>query len=343
MNRQFTLNLLGIAALLLISRSTSPAQSPAQAPPATQANAAVATPARTSSDTNQKYKIGQGDVLIIRVFGHEELSRETPVTSSGTIRMPFFGEVQASCLTEAELSVEIAEKLRKYLKDPQVDVVVKEYRSQPVSVIGAVAQPGRFQLQRRIRLLELLTYAGGPSINAGSTVFVIHNNELSSCEKPVAEETLAASTATEADAVLSSFKLKELLTGAPSANLYVKPGDIISIPEADQVFVTGGVVRPGAVPLRGAMTVFSAISMAGGFSQEASKKNVQIIRQDPNTGTRHETVINVEDIERRKAEDVLLFANDVVNVQGSVVKSLRKSLMQIIPATVSAMPLIILP
>ncbi len=343
MNRKFALNLLGVAALLVSSRSPMTAQTPGpgSTPPATQANAAV--PARTStSDNSQKYKIGQGDVLIIRVFGHEELSRESPVTSAGTIRMPFFGEVQASCLTEAELSAEIAEKLRKYLKDPQVDVVVKEYRSQPVSVIGAVSQPGRFQLQRRIRLLELLTYAGGPGVNAGSTVFVIHDNELNSCERPISEETLASPEA-EANAVLSSFNLKDLLAGSPKANLYVRPGDIVSIPLADQVFVTGGVIRPGAVPLRGTMTIFSAISMAGGFGPEASKKNVQLIRKNPATGTHNEMIINIEDIEKRKAEDVLLMANDVINVQGSVVKSLRKSLMQIIPATVSAVPVIILP
>ena len=350
MKRQKILNFAGIAGLLLCSVLNASAQVPTANPPATnpaRVETAAAVPAPPpvveKRDANLKYKIGQGDILIIRVFGHQELTRETPVTGSGNIRLPFFGEIQAACLTEEELSISIADRLRKYLKDPQVDVVVKEYRSQPVAVIGAVSQPGRFQMQRRIRLLELLTFAGGPSRNAGSTVLVIHNNELTSCDTPVAQETMAESTLAQANELFSAFSIKELLAGEQKANPIVKPGDIVSIPDADQVYVTGGVMRPGTVPLRGVLSVFTAISMAGGFNTEANKKNVQIIRQDNSTGTRKEMLVNVEDIEKRKAEDILLMPNDVVNVQESVAKNLKKSFMQIVPATVSAMPLVILP
>ena len=346
MKRQVTLSFLGIAALLLCASFNTQAQVPPANPPATPVETAAAIPAPApteKSETALKYKIGQGDLLIIRVFGHQELTRETPVMSSGNIRLPFFGEIQAACLTEEELSIAIADKLKKYLRDPQVDVVVKEYRSQPVAVIGAVSQPGRFQMQRRIRLLELLTFAGGPSLNAGSTVLVIHNSEFTSCDQPVPTEAQTLSTLAEANALFSSVSIKELLNGEPKANPIVKPGDIVSIPNADQVYVTGGVMRPGTVPLRGALSVFTAISMAGGFNPEANKKNVQIIRQDNETGTRKEMLVNVEDIEKRKASDILLMPNDVINVQGSVAKNLRKSFMQIVPATVSAMPLVILP
>lgn len=352
MKRQVTLSFLGTAALLLssalnASAQVPPANPPAANPPATQVETAVAVaspePAAEKSDTKLKYKIGQGDVLIIRVFGHQELTREMPVTGSGNIRLPFFGEIQAACLTEEELSISISEKLKKYLKDPQVDVVVKEYRSQPVAVIGAVSQPGRFQMQRRIRLLELLTFAGGPSLNAGSTVLVIHNSEFTSCDMPVQPETTAPSILAQANELFSSFSIKDLLAGEPNANPIVKPGDIVSIPNADQVYVTGGVMRPGTVPLKGVLTVFTAISMAGGLNPEANKKNVQIIRVDKESGTRKEMLVNVEDIEKRKAEDILLMPNDVINIQESMAKNLRKSFMQIVPATVSAMPLIILP
>ena len=109
---------------------------------------------------DDSYQIGPGDLLDVRVYGRAELTREVRVTNQGTIRLPFLDEIRVACQTEAQLGEVIAEKYRKYLRDPQVDVFVREYKSQPVSVIGSVMQPGRFQLQRRVRLLELLTFAG---------------------------------------------------------------------------------------------------------------------------------------------------------------------------------------
>jgi polysaccharide export outer membrane protein len=296
----------------------------------------------------QAYRIGIGDVLIIRVFAHQELGGEMPVNSYGQIRLPYFGEIQAACQTESELSTVIAEKYRKYLRDPQVDVFVKEYRSQPVSVIGAVTQPGRFLLQRRVRLLELLANAGGPAPNAGTTVFVIHSSDNHACEQNQAGEKAepgAAPAAAEEESVkdvMTSYKLRELMMGSPEANRFVNPGDVVSILEADQVFLTGNVLRPGPIALKGPLTLYDAINQAGGFQSEASKKNVRLIRHNPD-GTRKETVYNVEDIEKRRSQDVPLQANDVIAVQSSMVKNLRKSLLQIIPATVSTLPIVILP
>ncbi|MBX3280095.1 MAG: polysaccharide biosynthesis/export family protein [Acidobacteria bacterium] len=295
-----------------------------------------------SGDREQRYRIGVGDVLIIRVFGHPDLGGEVPVNSLGNIRLPFFDEIPAACRTESDLAASIAERMRKYLRDPQVDVIVKEYRSQPVAVMGAVAQPGRFLLQRRVRLLELLANAGGPAPNAGSTIFVIHSNDLQTCDTA----TNGGDGNEEGNAVqagLTTYKLKELMTGSPEANRFVEPGDIVSIPEADQVFLTGNILRPGPVPLKGQLTLLDAIAMAGGFQAEASKKNVRLIRHDGVTGTRKESVYNVEDIEKRRADDVLLQPNDIVAVSSSAVKNLRKSLLQIVPATVSTLPLVILP
>jgi len=72
-------------------------------------------------------------------------------------------DIQASCRTERELAADIATGYLKYVRRPQVDVFVRDYNSEPVAVVGAVHNPGRFQLQRRIHLLELLTFAGGPA------------------------------------------------------------------------------------------------------------------------------------------------------------------------------------
>ena len=341
---------LNIFFVLLLALAPVNAQTPTQ--PQGPVAAAPSSPVslRAKDDPRaQAYRIGIGDLLIIRVFAPQELGGEMPVNSFGQIRLPFFGEIQAACQTESELSTVIAGKLRKYLRDPQVDVFVKEYRSQPVSVIGAVTQPGRFLLQRRVRLLELLANAGGPAPNAGTTVFVIHSSDNVACEQnPAGEKAVpsAAPAAPEAEEsakdIMTSYKLRELMMGSPEANRFVNPGDVVSILEADQVFLTGNVLRPGPIALKGPLTLYDAINQAGGFQSEASKKNVRLIRHNPD-GTRMETVYNVEDIEKRRTQDVPLQANDVIAVQSSMVKNLRKSLLQIVPATVSTLPIVILP
>ena len=311
-----------------------------------------APPKPATLSPNQAYKIGIGDILMVRVFGHPELGGEYPVNNYGNIRLPFFEELPAACRSEFEVASEISEKLRKYLRNPQVDVVVKEYRSQPVSVIGAIVHPSRFQLQRRARLLEIIANAGGPSPNAGTTVFVIHNPEQAACGREAPEQadkpkdesgtTASITTSETTGPLLSTYKLRDLMTGAVEVNHYVQPGDVISIPEADKVYITGEVLRPGAVALTGGLTLFTAISQAGGFLGEADKNGIRIIRPGPD-GKRLETIVRGSDIEKRKIDDPLLQANDLIHVPSSFIKNVRKSLYQIVPSTVSALPILILP
>ncbi|MGB9179019.1 MAG: polysaccharide biosynthesis/export family protein, partial [Pyrinomonadaceae bacterium] len=141
-------------------------------------------PKTTSSSSDNRYRIGPGDVLDIRVIRAPELSREAVrVDQSGMIRIPMIDEdVRAACLTEGELSKEIVRRYKVYKNDPKVDVFVKEYQSQPVALIGAVNEPGQFKLQRKVTLLELLTYVKGPTEKAGRSINVIHAGTRSICE-----------------------------------------------------------------------------------------------------------------------------------------------------------------
>lgn len=319
------------------------------------------------------YRIGPGDLIDVRVFGRPELGRESRVTNQGRIRLPFLNEIQVACLTEAQIAQVVTEKFKKYLRDPQVDIFVKEYKSQPVAVIGSVAQPGRFQLQRRIRLLELLTYAGGPNLNAGGVVHIIRGTAPDFCETADAvgqkQEPLSASvvkvdstnqtgqnvlsqlSATPNDkypseisfdqgqASLLSLKLKEVILGTPEANPYVRPGDIISIPETDQIFVIGNVVKPGPIFMRSKITLLQAIGMAGGFMPDASKGKVRVVRQEPGTSIRNEIVYDVNEIQRKKAEDIVLMPNDVIDVPTSVPKNTLRSLLSVGVGMVGTVPL----
>src|SRR5690242_4461842 len=144
--------------------------------------------------TDDRYRLGPGDVLDIRVYNRPQLSREAVrVEGSGMIRMPLIeSEIQAACRTEGELAKEIATGYAKYYKNLQVDVFIKEYHSKQVAVIGAVNEQSRFELQRRVRLLELLTYAKGPSPKAGQTINIVHSTTTSLCKQTDEADTAAA-------------------------------------------------------------------------------------------------------------------------------------------------------
>ncbi len=325
----------------------SPAAAPARhadVPPAVLREAVATQMAMNRAVTSEReetYRIGPGDLLDIRVFKQEQLSRLTRVSTQGTVRLPFAGDVSAACLTESELAMVIVDKYKRYINDPQVDVFIKEYQSQPVAVIGAVVKPAQFQLQRRVRLLELLTLAGGPRPNAGHTIHVIHSGVRNLCSLDQSKEPAAEQSGTTDGLLLTSFKLSDLLAGGVATNIYIEPGDVISVPVADQVFVTGAVIKPSQVPMTTKITLSQSIAMAGGFTPEAARNKVRLLRQDPATGVRTEKIFNIEDIEKHRAEDIVLEANDVVDVTTSTRKTIMRSLLNQIAPTAGTIPLII--
>jgi polysaccharide export outer membrane protein len=312
-------------------------------------------------DADSRYRIGPGDVLNIQIYNRPQLSREAVrVDGRGNIQMPWIeDDIHVACRTETEVAEEITTRYRPLLRAPQVGVFIKEYQSQPVAVMGAVNQPGRFQLQRRIRLLELLTYAGGPGERAGRSVQIIHTTPKLACEQTpepplAAEQTSAAvtqpgnaptqvlgplpaqpgaasGTASIEDDVYLTLELKQVLHGQLEANPFIRPGDIVTLPEADQVYVVGSVLRPSALVLRGPLTVSQAIAMAGGLMPDAKNDRVRIVRQTAAGKT--EIFVDLKAVEKQQAEDLALQANDIVNVHVSGPRSfLRTVLSAVVPA-----------
>lgn len=304
--------------------------------PKTQAPAAVVAVATSQPD--DRYRIGPGDVLDIRIFNRPNLSRDAVrVEGNGMIRMPLIdSEIQAACKTEGELAAEIARGYIKYYKNPQVDVFIKEYHSKQVAVIGAVNEQSRFELQRRIRLLELLTFAKGPSPKAGQTINIVHAPPALACQNPnaVSEDSATA---------FVSYKLSDTMQGLPAANPFVEPGDIITLPEADQIYVVGNVVNPLTIPLKDPITLSRAVAMAGGVKQDTRKEKIRIVRQEPGTAIRREILVDLSAIEKKHAEDVALMPNDIVDVPISGGKSFMRSLLGTVAPTVSSLPVRVIP
>ena len=311
-----------------------------------QVSSALPTSSSTQSDREAdagRYRIGPGDVLDIKVFNKPQFSREgVKVDPRGMIRMPLVKqEIRAACRNEDELAAEITTQLKEYVREPEVIVQIKDYLSEPVAVLGAVRSPSRFQLQRRVRLLELLTFVNGPTENAGRTIQVVHMGPLLSCAGPSKPEvnTLADSDAS----LLDHYKLSDTLLGDEKANPYVQPGDVISIQAADWVYVIGNVIRPTSIALTDTMTVTRAIAMAGGPALDTKKSEIQIVRQTPGSTEKKEIIVNLDAINHHKAEDVVLMANDIVDVPASGGKRLFRSLMGAVVPSVGQLPIRVIP
>jgi len=261
------------------------------------------------------------------------------VDQGGNIRMPMLDvDIPAACQTEGELSQNIAKLYRKYKNDPHVDVFVKDFQSQPVAVIGAVHGAAQFKMQRQVRLLELISLAGGPTDGAGQTIQVVHAGGGPICQQSGGP----GSDGTDSSAFVT-YKLSDTLHGLAEANPFVQPGDIISVPLADQVFVLGNVRKPSAISLKEPLTVSHAIAIAGGTAPSTKRDKVRIIRQVPGSTQKQEIFVDLNAIDKNKAVDVALLANDVVDVPISGTKSILRSLLGTVVPTISQLPVRVIP
>jgi len=293
---------------------------------------AVATIAGAQTQTTERYRIGAGDVLDIRVYNRPQLSRDAVrVEGNGMIRMPLIdGEIQAACKTEGELAKEISTRYARYYRNLPIDVFIKEYHAREVALIGAVNEQGRYQMQRRIRLLELLTFAKGPSDKAGQTINIVRGPRQDIC-----------ADSQQTDGGFIALKLNDTLRGEEKANPFVEPGDIVTIPEAEQAYVVGNVFSPKSVPLKEPVTVSRAIAMAGGPLRDSKTDRIHIVRQQ--AGGQTEMYVSLSAIARKKADDILLQPNDIVEVPESTGKSLIRSLLGAVAPSVSQVPIRVIP
>jgi polysaccharide export outer membrane protein len=307
-------------ALALVAAVAAPVRAKQASGPAREVPSAPAQRLEAASGARPvpTYRISAGDRLDVYVAGREQLSREAlRVDARGLIRLPLLDEsILASCQTEDELARAIEDRYREYLVTPQVSVSVREYGSQPVEVVGAVERPGLFQLQREVRLRELLSIAGGVKPSAGAYVQLAHDESVTACETLSDAGTLPITTSVRA------LEIAALLRGQ-TANPVVRPGDFVHIPEADQVFVVGQVVRPSALPLNQRLTVSKAIAMVGGRTADA-KSQARIIRPRPNDTTNSDLLIDLKAIEQEGAPDVELQAGDVVEVPAAAGRQFLK-------------------
>ncbi len=263
---------------------------------------------------NDRYRIGFQDVLDIQVFNHSNLNKRVPVGPDGTIVLfRLERPIVAVCKTEFELAAELEEAYKKTkLRDPQVSVVVSEQKSQSVSVMGAVEKPGNQFITRKVHLLELLAMAGGPTKEAGTRLLVARAGSTSNCRGSDDPEL--------AEVSVTSFKIREVQEG--KRTFWIQPGDVVSVFEADIVYVYGNVKTQGTLRIREPITLMQAIASAEGLKSAAKRDKVRILRQKSDGSGRDELVFNLDQIDKGKVTDPFLEPNDIVAVSEDRTKAI---------------------
>jgi polysaccharide export outer membrane protein len=314
--------------------------------PAGPAQQKLETPAETNQRIHQlasafevrgsDYRIGSGDLLRIEVFDVPDLSREVRVSESGFISLPLLPvRVRAGGLTAFQLEEKLAELLQAngLVRNPQVSVFVKEQRSQPITVIGAVRNPLVYQAIRQTTLLEVLSQAGGIADDAGSVVIVTRPSPAPAepAEAGAAPEDGNSAEAAQAQTIV--IKLRDLLeSGDPRYNIPLQGGDVVSVPRAGIVYVVGAVEQPGGFVLQTdseEMTALKAIALARGLSSTARPDDAVVLRKDPVSGQKTEIEVDLKKVMARKAEDIRLYPNDILFVPDSTGKKALRRLGEV--------------
>ena len=176
-----------------------------------------------------------------------------------------------------------------------------------VALIGAIRAPGRFEIHRPVRLIELLAHAGGLTDGVGPTIRITHNSQRK-CAELLGNEA-AVNTGNAA-----VYSLSDIRRGDELANPYLHAGDIVDVSGAERAYVVGSVLRPQAIYLRESVTLTQAIALTGGVLPGSRSNKVRLIRQTVGSSTRTQVTVDLKAIRQRRAADLVLQPNDIIDV-----------------------------
>jgi len=262
--------------------------------------------------TSPDLHLGPGDLIELKVFGAPELSGTLRVSGEGEITVPLVGAAKVAGLTAEQAQKDVEQRLISggFLRDPHVNILVKEFASRGVSVLGEVTKPGIYPLLGSPRLFDALSAAGGTTSRAGKKISIVHRDHPSA-----------------GNVILLSADPKQAL----AQNVFLTPGDTVMVSRVGIVYVSGDVKTPGGYVMNNDdnLTVLQALPLAQGLNPTASTKNVRIIRR--RDGKLVEIPIELKQIMAAKAPDIALENEDVLFVPNSASKSAaRKSLESIV-------------
>jgi polysaccharide biosynthesis/export protein len=257
-------------------------------------------------------KIGPGDLISISVSDCPDLTRNFRVSSAGLLTLPLLKEpIVAAGKEPPDIEVEVTNALIKdeVLVRPVVTASVVEYRSVPVSVMGAVKHPITFQAVGVVTLLDALARAEGLSEDHGAEILLTRPRAPGAAVPGAAVPGAAAP-------LVQRIPVDELIHEAdPALNVRLFGGEEIRVPAAGKVFVVGNVKKPGVYPIQDGneTSIFKMVAMSEGLLQYTNKQAF-IYRREGGKDQRNEIPVEIGRIMDRKSPDVMLHANDILYI-----------------------------
>jgi polysaccharide export outer membrane protein len=275
--------------------------SAAAVPGIAEINNALSSAALQTPSASPDYRLGPEDLVQITLFnipagevGVTPRTTEARVSQAGMLSLPLLGDVPVAGLTTSGLEQLLRGRYNQYLHNPQVGVQVREYRSQVVTVAGAVRSPVVYQLTGPKTLIDMLAVAGGISERAGSQVHVYRQG-------PEGRQSYVVD-------------LLALANNPTLVNMPVQAGDVINVPQAGMFFVDGAVRTPGSFALSRPYTLTQALSVAGGVNRELANYSGTTVYRRRN-GVEAEIIpVNLTAIWEGKANDLQIEPDDVIVV-----------------------------
>jgi protein involved in polysaccharide export with SLBB domain len=248
------------------------------------------TPSEEILSREVVYEVGPGDVLDIRVYGEEDLSKNFTVNREGELVVPYVGRVSVKGMSVSQIAVQLEIRLLDgFLVDPQVTAQVHEYKAKPVQILGEVKEPGVYYLRGESNVHTILARAGGAP-----------------------ENVTQARVLRERSGSVETFLVDLESLSLGGGTLSLQAGDRIHVLPAARVFVSGEVKEEGAISWREGMTAWQALSKAGGPTRTAKLKGAYVLRQ----GSTIE--VDLKAVKQGKAEDVILRPDDQLVLPESI-------------------------
>jgi polysaccharide biosynthesis/export protein len=229
-------------------------------------------PNAPSPASTDEYVIGPRDVISITIFQEPELSRAAlTVDAEGTVDCPLIGRVKVADLTARQAEDLLVKAYSpRYLKNPNISVMVKEFRNMTVWVSGAVRTPSQIELKGDFSLLAALNAAGNLTSDAGSYVLVIGAEDGAQATGP----TLPDSEKRQTQLRVSRAEIEQ----GRAMNVRLRAGDTVYVPPAATFIITGQVRSPDRYTLTEGLNVLQAIALAGGATDRAAQNRIEVQR-----------------------------------------------------------------
>jgi polysaccharide biosynthesis/export protein len=270
------------------------------------------------------YVLGPNDQVLIRAAGVADINDQPfRINAEGQLELPTIGNVQAAGRTIQDLENEITNRLREFVREPQVYISLVQFRSEPVFFVGDFRNPGVYPLQGSRTLVEMLTAVGGILPSAGRRIRITRREEYGKI--PLAQ----AIEDREKGLGFVDISLESLTRNVnPEEDIVLQPYDIISAEAAEKVYVIGEVARSASLELgqRQSISISQALTEAGGLTPLASIEKVRVLRLMVGTNQRAEILIDVKEVLMGRRSDFPLLPNDVVYVPRSGGRALATSM-----------------